>query len=167
MTADNAVQSVFVAELWRPYMAHQLVWRAISRIQNQQINGSPPPAYGKRSKEYIAPTRSWCSVKYAIIESQQARSVDVFFARIINVKINPVEEFDPEDTPGGLKYCCAPGSYLNLECSIVNQIAWKDNKLVLFLSTVFSDADVDRVWRERRPKLSQYAAFLVRKLSKM
>ncbi|TVY65365.1 hypothetical protein Focb16_v015453 [Fusarium oxysporum f. sp. cubense] len=37
----------------------------------------------------------------------------------------------------------------------VNQIAWKDNKLVLFLSTVFTGADDERVVRQRKKPSSK------------
>ncbi|KAM6513835.1 hypothetical protein FALCPG4_18873 [Fusarium falciforme] len=37
----------------------------------------------------------------------------------------------------------------------VNQIAWKDNKLVLFLTTVFTGADDERVMRQRKKPSSR------------
>ncbi|KAG5657777.1 hypothetical protein KAF25_007810 [Fusarium avenaceum] len=109
----------FIAGLWRPYAEMQLVWRATSRVQRYQLNGNAPGAPGKRYNRYVAPSWSWCSLKDTFIEPQEARSIDTYFVKILDVKIIPSHKFDPENPLSGLKYCAAPGSFLRLQGSIL------------------------------------------------
>ncbi|KAF4973282.1 hypothetical protein FSARC_357 [Fusarium sarcochroum] len=112
-------QSIFLAGLWKPYLWMQLAWRATSRIQRHQMNDNAPAAPGKRYDQYVAPTWSWCSLKDAVIEPQEVRSIDTYFVKVLDVNIKPSPDFDPENSLSGLKYCCAPGSSLRLQCSIL------------------------------------------------
>ncbi|KAM0195770.1 hypothetical protein ACHAPI_006323 [Fusarium lateritium] len=113
-TKDN-----FIAGLWRPYAEMQLVWRAMSRVQRYQLDGSAPGAPGKRYDGYVAPSWSWCSLKDTFIEPQEARSIDRYFVKVLDVKILPSPKFDPKNPLSGLKYCAAPGSLLRLRGSIL------------------------------------------------
>ncbi|KAF5717923.1 tol [Fusarium mundagurra] len=105
---------LFLAGLWRPYAERQLVWRAMSRKYLFEYDGNSPSAPGKRYEEYIAPTWSWCSIKDAVIESQEARSMDIHFTKIIDTDIVPLDQATPFS---GLRYCASAGSFLRLRCS--------------------------------------------------
>ncbi|CVL04220.1 related to tol protein [Fusarium mangiferae] len=105
---------LFLAGLWRPYVERQLVWRAMSRKYLFEYDGNTPSAPGKRSDDYIAPTWSWCSIKDAIIEPQEVRSVDIYFTKVIDTSILPLNEAIPSR---GLRYCTSTGSSLRLRCS--------------------------------------------------
>ncbi|KLO97006.1 tol protein [Fusarium fujikuroi] len=85
----------FLAGLWRPYVERQLVWRAISRKYLFEYDGNTPSAPGKRYDDYIAPTWSWCSIKDAIIEPQEVRSVDIYFTKVIDTSILPLNQAIP------------------------------------------------------------------------
>jgi hypothetical protein len=108
---------LFLAGLWRPYIEMQLVWRAMSSKYSFEYDGNSPSTPGKRYDEYIAPTWSWCSVKDAVIEPQEVRSVDIYFAKLIDASIIPHQKLNPTIPSSGLKYCSAPGSFLCLRCS--------------------------------------------------
>ncbi|KAI6765762.1 hypothetical protein HG530_006832 [Fusarium avenaceum] len=109
----------FIAGLWRPYAEMQLVWRATSKVQRYQPHGNAPGAPGKRYNRYVAPSWSWCSLKDTFVEPQEARSIDTYFVKILDVKIVPSPNLDPETPLSGLKYCTAPGSFLRLRGSIL------------------------------------------------
>ncbi|KAM0543444.1 hypothetical protein ACHAPJ_012308 [Fusarium lateritium] len=119
VAGKQTTQDIFIAGLWLPYAAMQLAWRATSTIQRHQMNGNAPSAPGKRYDQYVAPTWSWCSVKDAVIEPQEVRPIDTYFVAVLDTNIVPSPDFDPENTLSGLKYCCAPGSFLRLQCSIL------------------------------------------------
>ncbi|KAH7147852.1 hypothetical protein DER46DRAFT_629895 [Fusarium sp. MPI-SDFR-AT-0072] len=108
---------LFLAGLWRPYVERQLVWRAMSRKYSFEYDGNSPSAPGKRYDEYIAPTWSWCSVKDAVIEPQEARSVDIYFTKVIDTNIVPHGKLNQATPSSGLRYCSSPGSFLRLRCS--------------------------------------------------
>lgn len=112
-------QDLFVGGLWRPNMEMQLAWRATSQVMGQQISGEAPWAYGQRSSQYVAPSWSWCSLKDVLIEPQQASSIDVNFAKVVDVSIKHVPGFKDSDIRNGLKYCCAPGSSMKLQCHVL------------------------------------------------
>ncbi|KAF9774354.1 hypothetical protein IL306_007655 [Fusarium sp. DS 682] len=114
-----SIENLFLAGLWQPYAEMQLVWQASSSIDSHQVDGNAPPAPGKRYDEYIAPTRSWCSLKDAIIEPQKVLSIDVYFAKLIDAHIVPNERFNSASPASGLRYCSAPGSFICLQCSFI------------------------------------------------
>ncbi|KAF5636187.1 tol [Fusarium sp. NRRL 52700] len=114
---DSSCQTspgLFLAGLWRPYIERQLVWRAMSRKYSFTYDGNSPSVPGKRYDNYIAPTWSWCSVKDAVIEPQEARSMDIHFTKVIDTNIVPLNQATPS---GGLRYCASPGTFLRLRCS--------------------------------------------------
>jgi hypothetical protein len=115
----SPTENTFIAGLWRPYAEMQLVWRATSRVQRYQLNGNAPAAPGKRYDGYVAPSWSWCSLKDTFIEPQEARSIDKYFVKVLDVTILPSPKFDPRNSLSGLKYCAAPGSFLRLQGSIL------------------------------------------------
>ncbi|SCO76173.1 related to tol protein [Fusarium oxysporum] len=108
---------LFLAGLWRPYVERQLVWRAMSRKYLFEYDGNSPSAPGKRYDEYIAPTWSWCSVKNAVIEPQEASSVDIYSTKVIDTNIVPHGKLNQATPSSGLRYCSSPGSFLRLRCS--------------------------------------------------
>ncbi|KAG4263149.1 hypothetical protein FPRO03_10512 [Fusarium proliferatum] len=123
---------LFLAGLWWPYVERQLVWRAISRKYLFEYDGNTASAPGKRYDDYIAPTWSWCSIKDAIIEPQEVRSVDIYFTKVIDTSILPLYQAIPSS---GLRHCASTGSFLRLRCSylpIVELGPVSDMKLVDF-----------------------------------
>ncbi|KAF5697986.1 hypothetical protein FGLOB1_12388 [Fusarium globosum] len=123
---------LFLAGLWRPYVERQLVWRAMSHKYLFEYDGNTPSAPGKRYDDYIAPTWSWCSIKDAIIEPQEVRSVDIYFTKVIDTSILPLNQAIPSS---GLRHCASTGSFLRLQCSylpIVELGPVGDMKLVDF-----------------------------------
>lgn len=123
---------LFLAGLWQPYVERQLVWRAMSRKYLFEYDGNTPSAPGKRYDDYIAPTWSWCSIKDAIIEPQEVRSVDIYFTKVIDTSILPLNQAIPSS---GLIHCASTGSFLRLRCSylpIVESGPVSDMKLVDF-----------------------------------
>ncbi|RKK71713.1 hypothetical protein BFJ69_g10763 [Fusarium oxysporum] len=82
-----------------------------------EYDGNSPSAPGKRYDEYIAPTWSWCSVKDAVIEPQEASSVDIYFTKVIDTNIVPHGKLNQATPSSGLRYCSSPGSFLRLRCS--------------------------------------------------
>ncbi|KAM0250847.1 hypothetical protein ACHAP5_002065 [Fusarium lateritium] len=119
VVSQRPTENSFIAGLWRPYAEMQLVWRAMSRVQRYQLDGSAPGAPGKRYDEYAAPSWSWCSLKDTFIEPQEARSIDRYFVKVLDVKILPSPRFDSKNLLSGLRYCAAPGSFLRLRGSIL------------------------------------------------
>ncbi|SPJ74280.1 uncharacterized protein FTOL_04010 [Fusarium torulosum] len=118
-SSQRPTENNFIAGLWRPYAEMQLVWRVTSRVQRYQLNGSAPGAPGKRYNGYVAPSWSWCSLKDTFVEPQEARSIDRYFVKILDVRIIPSPKFDPDNPMSGLKYCAASGSLLHLRGSIL------------------------------------------------
>ena len=112
-------ETLFLGGLWKPQMEMQLGWRATSQVMGIQVSGRAPSAYGKRPSAYVAPTWSWCYIKDVMIEPQQANPFDLNLAKVLDVDIKHVPTFKDSDVKSGLKYCCAPGSSLRLQCSFV------------------------------------------------
>ncbi|KAF4487999.1 tol [Fusarium agapanthi] len=108
---------LFLAGLWRPYVERQLAWRAMSRKYLFEYDENSASAPGKRYDKCIAPIWSWCSVKDAIIEPQEARFVDIYITKVIGTNIVPHGRLDPATPSSGLGYCSSPGSFLRLRCS--------------------------------------------------
>ncbi|KAF7556380.1 hypothetical protein G7Z17_g1415 [Cylindrodendrum hubeiense] len=129
---ESSAQNLFVGGLWRPDMEMQLAWRATSKVQTQQLSGIAPPGFGTRPETYIAPTWSWCSLNNARVEPQQSNPVDLPFTKVLEVKINPISRLDISAEDSGLKYCCAPESFIRLQCSLVPLAGYdNDNSLAL------------------------------------
>ncbi|CAM1503309.1 Fc.00g080850.m01.CDS01 [Cosmosporella sp. VM-42] len=112
-------RDLFLAGLWRPNMEMQLAWRATSEVQSHQLIGNAPPGYGQRPPTYVAPSWSWCSINAVLVEPQKANPFNISLAEVLDAKINPIPELKAGEEDNGLKYCCAPGSYLSLRCSLV------------------------------------------------
>ncbi|KNB12902.1 hypothetical protein FOXG_20727 [Fusarium oxysporum f. sp. lycopersici 4287] len=89
----------------------------MSRKYLFEYDGNSFSAPGKRYDEYIAPTWSWCSVKDAVIEPQEASSVDIYFTKVIDTNIVPHGKLNQATPSSGLRYCSSPGSFLRLRCS--------------------------------------------------
>ncbi|KAF4333366.1 tol [Fusarium beomiforme] len=106
-----------LAGLWRPYVEMQLVWRASSSLHTFQFASNAPPTPDKRYDEYVAPTWSWYSLKYVIIEPQKAWLKFIYFAKLIDAKIVP--RFDAAAPASCLRYCSAPESILRMRCSFL------------------------------------------------
>ncbi|KAF4438597.1 tol [Fusarium acutatum] len=69
---------------------------------------------GNATTSTIAPTWAWCSIKDTVIEPQEVRSVDIYFTKVVDTNIVPLNRATPSS---GLRYCAAPGSFLRLRCS--------------------------------------------------
>lgn len=132
----RARQDLFLAGLWRPMLEMQLAWRATSKVQNQQLNGKPPLAHGTRPKTYIAPSWSWCSLNDAFIDPQQMSPTNVSLTRVIDVKIHPLPDFAPAKADSGYKYCCAPDSYLRLQCSFIPIVGCGKTSMLMMHNSV-------------------------------
>ncbi|KAF7560931.1 hypothetical protein G7046_g3186 [Stylonectria norvegica] len=127
-----STSQLFVAGLWRPMLEMQLAWRATSQVQGAQLNGIAPSRTGKRPDSYVSPTWSWCSVMDVLIEPQQANTLDLSFAHVLEVKIQPTPELDPVEIESGLRYCCSPGSYLRLRCSLLPVAGFGKSSIIDF-----------------------------------
>lgn len=129
---DSPKQNLFVGGLWRPRMEMQLAWRATSKVQAHQLSGNAPPGFGTRPQAYVAPTWSWCSLNHSPVEPQQSNPSDIALTAVLEVKINPTQRLNTSSQESGLKYCCAPESFLRLRCSLVPLAGFDvDNVLVL------------------------------------
>ncbi|EXL70608.1 hypothetical protein FOPG_13606 [Fusarium oxysporum f. sp. conglutinans race 2 54008] len=89
----------------------------MSRKYLFEYDGNSHSAPGKRYDEYIAPTWSWCSVKDAVFEPQEASSVDIYFTKVIDTNIVPHGKLNQATPSSGLRYFSSPGSFLRLPCS--------------------------------------------------
>lgn len=129
---ESLKQNLFVGGLWRPRIEMQLAWRATSKVQAHQLSGNAPPGFGTRPQAYVAPTWSWCSLNHAPVEPQQSNPSHKALTEVLEVKINPTPRLNTSTQESGLKYCCAPESFLRLRCSLVPLAGFAvDNVLVL------------------------------------
>lgn len=131
---SSPTQNLFVAGLWKPDLELQLAWRAVSQVQNHQMSGNAPSAHGHRPSTYIAPTWSWCSLKDVLIEPEQSNPFDIGLTKVLEAEIKRVEGVHTSQANHGLKYCCAPGSYIRLRCSLLPIIGCGETRTLVLPS---------------------------------